>query len=481
LRISRILLSLFVFSQVAFAGNFVRISPSGKYFQLEDGTSFVPIGSNEAMNWPEMMCIYPNHGEYNPPGAEHYFQMLRKHGVNCIRIMAEAANTGIRNGGAFLEEPVGEYVQDTVAFLDGLFELATQHHIYVILTPFDTFWMDKKWDQHPYNAVNGGPAHSREEFLTSEAVFKCQQERMRSLIDRFGNSDFLFAWEILNEVDMRWGATPEQQRDWTARMAKFVREYEKTKWGTNHLITVSLTETEVEADSRIPSLLLDNPFLDFVTTHIYYPQGRAPVDPIQPALEFGRGIRRQLEQIEQSVQRPFFASEFGPVDLWPLPDELDDELFHNMSWAHLATGAAGAGLRWPYRWHHILSEGMRESQLGLSLVASKIPWSTFAARNVDERLSVSTPDGQKVHPVGCGDEQQFLIWLVRESNSKKVGDGDTQLVLKASSEGSFQVRVFDTRTGKKIQQSVVKADSGKVTVVLPSFDKDIALIVKAQP
>lgn len=108
MRIAVTSVSVFLLASLAFGGNYVHICSSGRYFQLHDGTGFVPIGSNEAMNWPEMLHLYPNHKDTNRSATERYFQTLHQHGVNCIRIMAEAPNNGIRSGGAFQEEPVAQ-------------------------------------------------------------------------------------------------------------------------------------------------------------------------------------------------------------------------------------------------------------------------------------------------------------------------------------------------------------------------------------
>jgi len=36
--------------------------------------------------------------------------------------------------------------------------LAEEHGLYLLLTPYDTFWQSHNWENYPYNAAVGGSA-----------------------------------------------------------------------------------------------------------------------------------------------------------------------------------------------------------------------------------------------------------------------------------------------------------------------------------
>ena len=71
-----------------------------------------------------------------------------------------------------------------------------------------------------------------------------------------------------------------------------------------------------------------------------------------PAISAGRLVREALAEITDD--RPFLDSEHGPIHTFKdhgitLPEAFDDEYFRHIQWAHLASGGAGGGMRWPNR------------------------------------------------------------------------------------------------------------------------------------
>ena len=77
--------------------NFVQQSDSGRYFQLEDGSDFLPIGHNESWVAPGMRTLTVSSLYYDLQAAREYFNKLRNHGVNVIRIwvdMPTASSSG---------------------------------------------------------------------------------------------------------------------------------------------------------------------------------------------------------------------------------------------------------------------------------------------------------------------------------------------------------------------------------------------------
>ena len=44
-----------------------------------------------------------------------------------------------------------------VQLWDDLFAVAEKVGLHILLTPYDTFFIGRRWQYHPYNRANGGP------------------------------------------------------------------------------------------------------------------------------------------------------------------------------------------------------------------------------------------------------------------------------------------------------------------------------------
>jgi mannan endo-1,4-beta-mannosidase len=91
--------------------------------------------------------------------------------------------------------------------------------------------------------------------------------------------------------------------------------------------------------------------------------------------------------------RPFFESEHGPIHTFKdhrvtLPAAFDDEYFRHIQWAHVASGGAGGGMRWPNRHPHTLTVGMRAAQRVLADFLPLVDWPAFRRRSLNADLVV---------------------------------------------------------------------------------------------
>ena len=119
-----------------------------------------------------------------------------------------------------------------------------------------------------------------------------------------------------------------------------------------------------------------------------------------------RWVRHALGEIRDG--RPFTDSETGPIHTFKdlgitLPELFDLDYFRHMSWAHLASGGAGGGMRWPNRHPHSLTPGMRHAQGVMAEFARLIDWRHFASRR---RLGAFVVRPQELVAYACSDEHQ---------------------------------------------------------------------------
>jgi mannan endo-1,4-beta-mannosidase len=432
----------------------VQTRPGHPYFFTEDGRPWTPIGQNDAISWVEFESLFRRR---DLVAVERHLRWLKAHGVNCLRLMLEYAQVRHR----YIEKPTGRFVPAMVQLWDDLFALCERVGMRILLTPVDTFWTWIHWRWHPWNKANGGPlAHPSDTLLCAETrdVIK---GRLDFAVRRWGGSGALFAWDLWNEIH------PAQARDTADCFGEFIRDLsshvrklEMQLYGRAHPQTVSLFGPELwlKPHLELREPIYRHPDLDFASIHIYQ-QGAIdkPRNTVDAARAMADIVAMSLGEIRD--QRPFLDTEHGPIHSFKdkhktLPAPFDDEYFRHMQWAHLASGGAGGGMRWPNRKPHTLTPGMREAQRGLSEFLPLIDWNRFDRRCWNDRISVSAA---KVDAFGCGDDRQALLWAMRK-DVRKDGTLDPeatprQVELRCPARsGEHQVTLFDTRRGRVVGQ-----------------------------
>ncbi|MDB5513202.1 MAG: hypothetical protein JWR08_2685 [Enterovirga sp.] len=460
----------------------IQVLPDVPYFVSESGSPWTPIGQNDSVDWIELRGLFRRR---DLAGAEAHLRWLYAHGVTCLRLMLEYAQGKHR----YIERPAGRFVPDMVVMWDDLFRLCEEIGLKILLTPFDTFWTWIRWRNHPYNVAHGGPLKHPSEFLLSRPTRDAIKARLSFAVERWGGSHALFAWDLWNEIHpAQAGGSADCFGEFIHDLSGHVRQLEMSLYGRAHPQTVSLFGPELwwrpEMDLRSP--IFRHPDLDFATIHLYH-QGTidAPKNTIDPALSTGRIVRDAIGEIRDD--RPFLDTEHGPIHTFKdrrrsLPEAFDDEYFRHMQWAHLASGGAGGGMRWPNRKPHVLTSGMRRAQRGLADFVGHIDWTAFRRRNLNREVKVLSSD---IATFACGDERQAVVWLLRTNIVGKDG------MMKADAEpistwirvpglvpGPYDVIGWDTRSGTQAWRCRVSSSGSALMMAIPPFATDIAIAIK---
>ena len=446
----------------------IKTYPGHSYFFTETGDSWIPVGQNDAITWPDLQGLFRNK---NPSQAEKYFKMLHEHGVNCMRLMMEYCHTENR----YLENPAGHFQPNMINLWDDLFALADKYRIRFLLTPFDTFWMKRRWKHHPYNKKNGGPCSTTTQWLLSTEMRTAIKNRFSFFTERWGASGIIFGWDLWNEIHPVHARNEVTQLShYIEDVGDFLRKKEIELFGRAHLQTVSFYGTSLLNNHHIASMALRHPALDFATIHFYdEPAIDRPKNTIDAAIITGKLTREVLSEINDS--RPFFDTEHGPIYTFnnkrvTLSEKFDDEYFHNMQWSHFASGGAGGGMRWPYRHPHTLTAGMRNRQHSLSKFVQLIEWKKFRRESLNQEITLSS---EKLIPFACGNDEQAILWLLRSGARAPVTE---TFKLNFSNHNMYDVLFWNTVTGNVIDEITV-TDISKVCP-LPSFEKDIAIYLR---
>ncbi|WP_445190765.1 hypothetical protein ACT009_09010 [Sphingomonas sp. Tas61C01] len=456
----------------------ITVRPGLPYFTTVAGEPWTPIGHNDAITWPELAALFRRR---DLPAVERHLEWLRAHGVTCIRLMLEYCHHEHR----YLEKPVGRFVPNMVRLWDDLFAMLERVGMRVLLTPYDTFFMWIRWRDHPYNRKNGGPCARRSEWLTCPAMREAIRARLAFASDRWGGSPALFAWDLWNEMHPAHGGDdPATAIPFIDDIGSWLRDYERQRHGRANLQTVSVFGPVLIEHTAMAEPIFRHPALDFATTHLYEARTiDAPRDTVAPALAVARLMRAALAETDDA--RPVFDSEHGPIHSFKdrkrtLPEPFDDEYFRHIQWAHIASGGAGGGMRWPNRHPHVLTPGMRAAQRTLADFLPLIDWTRFRRRNLSEEATVNDPG---VAVCACGDDAQALAWLVRRDTLRRDGSvapaaapAGIELRIPDLAPGRYTATVVDTRDGSTRACTAVTAD-GVLVASLPPVVTDYAVAI----
>jgi hypothetical protein len=458
----------------------VQVAPGAPYFITDDGLPWTPVGQNDAITWPELEGLFRRK---NLAAVEEYLVYLTKHGVTCLRLMLEYAQGENR----YFEKPVGRFKPNMVRLWDDLFALCAKHGLRILLTPFDTFWMWRRWKHHPYSHHQGGPCAGRRELLLCPQTVAAIKARLTFVVERWGGSGALFAWDLWNEMHpTHMGNSVARFPAVAAELSQHVRDLELRLYGRSHPQTISLFGPALHTHPDLADTIFRHPLLDFSSTHFYdHAVLDHPRNTIDPALKVGELVREALAH--SPANRPFFDSEHGPIHLfknrrYTLATGFDEECFRHIQWAHLASGGAGGGLRWPYRHPHTLTPGMRQAQKSMAGFLPFIHWPTFTRKNLNQEIKISEA-GFAVF--GCADDRQAVVWLLRHNaryqRKRLVDPGAPALSVDVQvpflQEGSYQVSVWETLAGTLREQFKAEAQAGMCRFTVASVVTDIALAI----
>ena len=451
---------------------FLRIHPSNpRYLAFDTGDFFFPIGVN--------MCWWGG----GLDAVKEYGNMLdsfTQNGGNTIRVWMAAWSFGIE----WNDTGLGNYDerQYEAWLLDQLFGMAKDHKVKIILVlmnhgPF-SLYTNTEWEDNPYNAELGGPLDTPDQFATDPVAKAYYQRRINYIVNRWGYSPDLLAWEWFNEVNLTM-ISPETLLPWIQEM----NVYLETRDVNHHLTSISYAG---QGELSIWNM----PEIDIIQKHEYALQENTPNKDLAD-----RAVADFIRVAQGAPTKPILMGEFG-YSAANYGDDVETTgiHLHNGLWATTFAGYAGTGMYWWWDvyignynlWKHF--HGVSSFLEGVDL-ASYTPFSPII-------------DGQGVdanRAVGLGLRgTDTLVWLrnnaytVEASVAARQGtpasasylpslvDG-VSLTLTDVTNGTYTVYWFDPQEAQWLKEQQLSAENHQLIIPAPSFRYDLAVKIAIGP
>jgi hypothetical protein len=453
---------------------FVRIHPQNpRYFAFDNGDSFFPIGLNMAW-WSGAGTAQ---GDY-----KKWMDLFVSNGGNTIRLWMAEWSFGLE----WSNTPLGDYSNRLLRawLLDQIFVMAEERDMYIMLTLLNCAdfnnWQTDGWNHNPYNASLGGPLESPEDFVTEPTARALLQRRLNYIVNRWGYSTHLLAWEWWNEVNLA-PFSDETLIPWLQEMTADLRARDVNQ----HLVTNSYAIRDL---SPIWSL----PELDIIQKHEYSHQINATVRDLAE-----RATADFQRLADSAPPKPILLGEFGYGNEG-FGTDLDQSgiHLHNGIWTTTFVGYAGSGMYWYWdvyveaynAWSHF--KGLERFLEGMDLARYE-PFSP---------LQINGPGGETGQAFGLGLKgDDILVWLrsadytVQAVEAAWAAAGSPRyytytpplvtgqvLTLSDMTARVYSVQWYDPKTARWMEPVIVVAEDDTLSIPIPDFRRDLAARIVAE-
>ncbi len=433
---------------------YVSVSSENPYYFKTGKDWFFPVGFN--IGWAKSNGLFE---------FQHYMDRMREVEANLFRMWmikwSNALEWTAGNGNGDYKGLM-RYAQDNAARIDKILEYAENNRIKILLT-FGSYlefttggqWNEGAWIENPYNATNGGPCKTPEDFFVNEEARRIYKNRLKYISARWGYSPSIFAYEFFNETNAPF--------EWVKEMSAFLKKTDQSR----HMISTTY------GDDRIFSLKN----IDFTMAHLY---GNPP-DLIK---DYPVAIAQLIEQYTSKYNKPFLLAEFG-IDWTKSDSEYDPDAtgtnLHNGVFTALSNGSAGSAMLW--WWNDYID---RYDLYKIFKPLSKIINLFGGFESVKRISSNNITHSEKLNIYTIGSDKKLLIWIQNKEYSwynifnrieiEPVPLSELAITnLNISCTG--ELKYVDTLTGDIIDNQNITID-GALNLKTPEIKTDILYIFK---
>lgn len=427
----------------------IGIDPTnGRSFVYADGGTYLPVGANLAW-WNSALGT---HDFWN------WFRSLSAVGGNYARVWLANWSFSLH------KDAYDDFdTRQSVAIrLDHLVEFAEEAGVGVMWTLLNhgqfSSTVNPEWGANAYNAANGGMCDLPIEFFIKKEAKAAYKNELLYILARYGYSESVFAWELMNEVDWIDGYSDFAVTAWHDEMAKFIHEND----AHGHLVTTSYKYT-----FGTPAYALSS--IDFVAVHSYAYGG----------VDFYDKLQDEQATLWGRYHKPVFFGEIG-IDYRSGAGtyELDPygTTIRQAAWGGLLGGGSGTAMHWWWdSW--IQRYDLWDRFAGAGAFAARMDLSGRAFTLLAEDGSATVPTvGAKLFGIRTEDAVYGYVyndaWSSWNPDPAAVEGVEVALSLAA---GTWRIELVDALTGAILSTEDVSSD-GTVVLNLGTVAQDLAFI-----
>jgi hypothetical protein len=319
-----------------------------------------------------------------------------------------------------------------------------------------------QWNNNPFKI--SAKAQSPNDLFNNTPCRNLWLQRLEKFVKHWSNRRAIIGWEIFSELDLVTGATEDQAVPFIERAAEVIRANDPWK----RPITASLAGID-----DWPKLSKSSA-LNFLEIHPYASGGfKGQLDSLIIST-----VRQRLNKYGKPVligeNGLSASSRHGTLDIAARANTG----IRNAIWASVVSGAMNGRMLW---WHdgYDMFEKVDLCSQYQNLAAPAVEFVHAIDFSGFVPVSCVLSDGLIGAMIGNG--KSFLGWFhdflcvpPNWPNNKMVG----QTVTVDVSGNSYQVKFFDTLTGKLIGEDRFSAQVGRINIILPEFSGSIAIRLK---
>lgn len=443
---------------------FVRISSAdARYFELSDGTAYIPIGLN---------AISPGGHLDTREGlavVDRWFSRLAENGGNFARVWLSSPFWDVEHRRS------GVYDEEKAARIDGLFRLARKHGIRLKLTLEHFREIDpgsgysRNWALKPLHHVSrGGPAASIADWFDGEAAREIFQNKLDWYAKRYGDDPIVFGWELWNEVNAVRGG---DYMAWTGHMLGELDE----RFPEN-LVMQSLGSFDRDRKREQYRRLALMPGNEVAQVHRYLDLGAEMPVCHGPVDVLAAEAVRELLAVDPG--RPVLLAESGAVEPnhtgpFHLYDEdKDGIILHDVLFAPFFAGSAGTGHCWHWN-NYVDANGLwwQFGRFARAIDGIDPAAEGFEPRMIEhDRLRVYCLAGRRTTLLWCRDKQNTWKSELAEGRPPQPVRGSV-----VNLEGAISDEITSARTYNPWEDQWQNARVYDGALGLPTFKRSVVV------
>ncbi|MDI6783793.1 MAG: DUF5060 domain-containing protein [bacterium] len=416
----------------------VRVSNDNpRYFEYDDDTPYFGLGHSRPWDIEQAVNIYSN---------------MSTNGMNVLVYWMPSWDNMLPTMW-YTTTGYDRYDMQHANAIDQVVENCEKYNIQLMLSIWDHgelrdashawsgsggYW----WQYNPFQLIPVTP----QTFFTNSTSWYYQTNLYRYIIARWSSSRALGWWQTVVEIDgtMAYG----NASTWHYKINDYFQKNDPFRHPTYASKNIDESNWWPEGFG----------WMDVVNGHCYYSRGANDTTRVSNAIAYW------TRRFWNNYTKPNVISEFGIVDTWKnQPDHI-----HNGNWAGVCAGAACGPLDW--------NDGSTFGDMTMPMFAtmkvlrafvSDIPFSKMNLQPAT--ISVNTAN---IAVYGMVDTTFCYFWVQDSTPGETITN--LPVTVNGLNNGTYRVYWWDTWSGVTVLAKTEYVVGGTVTILAPSFKKDIA-------